>query len=169
MTCQLKFKHFIFRYYLGVAIIGSGGGVAAVFYYCDKDRIPLVGSVVAFALAFVYFVLQQKLAEISLFKDLFTNFNLRYDVLNDELVRLEKAPAAPEGKDRQFVVDYFNLCAEEYLFYSEGYIHHEAWRAWCRGMLWYIKREPFQKIWKEEIAKNSYYGLTENVIELGSA
>jgi hypothetical protein len=56
------------------------------------------------------------------------------------------------------------LCGEEYLFFSEGYIHREVWRAWCAGRLWYFQREPFRSMWEEENATNSYYGLSLDVI-----
>jgi hypothetical protein len=99
---------------------------------------PLIGSVLATGLAFIYFVQQQKLAETSLFKELFTEFNQRYDSLNEKLVALrgETSELTPEKKG--IVLDYFNLCAEEYLFYKEGYIYPEVWTAWCRGMLWLV-------------------------------
>lgn len=66
-------------------------------------------------------------------------------------------------------MDYFNLCAEEYLFYQEGYIHREAWRSWCRGMSWYLKRHPYRDVWNEEVRTESFYGLSLDVITAGAA
>jgi len=99
---------------------------------------------------------------------LFTEFNRRYDALNDRLVEIATSSATLDAFARQTIVDYFNLCAEEFLFFSEGYIHLEAWRSWCSGMLWYLDREPFRSVWVEERATNSYYGLSLEAIRRGA-
>src|SRR5436190_2837771 len=38
-------------------------------------------------------------------------------------------------------IDYFNLCAEEFLFQRLGYIYDEVWTSWRNGMLQY-GRDP---------------------------
>ena len=162
-------RQFIFRHYWWIALLGAGVSISAVLAWATCDRMPLVGSVIAAALAFCYFAQQQKLAEMSLFKELFTDFNRRYDALNDRLMQIVTSRETLGQEDRQAVVDYCNLCAEEYLFFSEGYIHQQAWRSWCRGMLWYFDREPFQAVWEQEIATKSYYGLSLDVIRRGAA
>jgi hypothetical protein len=162
-------RQFVFRNYWWIALLGAAMGILGVLAFTARDRTSLVGSIIAAALAFCYFAQQQKLAEMSLFKELFMDFNRRYDALNDRLLQIARSGGGFDETDRQTIVDYCNLCAEEYLFFSEGYIHREAWRSWCRGMLWYFEREPFQTVWKEEIATNSYYGLSLDVIQQGAA
>jgi hypothetical protein len=162
-------RQVIFRHYASIALIGAAVGISAVLVFATSDRMPIIGSVIAAILAFCYFVQQQKLAEISLFKDLFTEFNRRYDALNDRLAKIEDSGAQMDPSDRQTIVDYFNLCAEEYLFFAEGYIHRAAWRSWCAGMLWYFDREPFRSVWNEESGTNSYYGLSVDTIRRGAA
>lgn len=71
-------------------------------------------------------------------------------------------------EQRSLIVDYFNLCAEEYLFCKEGYIPRRVWRSWCRGMAWYLKRHPFKDVWNSEVKTDSFYGLTEQVIRDGA-
>jgi hypothetical protein len=119
-------------------------------------------------LGFCYFVQQQKLAETTLFKQLFSEFNARYDGMNGRLAAIAELDIAPDENEKVEVVDYFNLCAEEYLFYKEGYIHPEVWRSWCRGMLWYLEREPFNSMWEIEAETDSYYGLTLTIIRRGA-
>lgn len=162
-------RQMIFRHYASIALLCSAVGISAVLLFATVDRMPLIGSIIAAALGFCYFVQQQKLAETSLFKDLFTEFNRRYDALNDRLAQIEASGSNLDSADRQTMVDYFNLCAEEYLFFSEGYIHRAAWRSWCAGMLWYFDREPFRSVWSDENAKNSYYGLSVDAIRRGAA
>jgi hypothetical protein len=163
-------RHVIFRHYWWIAVFGAALGMAAVLRFATtSDRMPLIGSVIVASLGFCYFVQQQKLSETALFKDLFTEFNRRYDLLNDQLAEIAGSGAQLKPSDRQAIVDYFNLCAEEYLFFTEGYIHRAAWRSWCAGMLWYFDREPFRAVWEEEREGSSYYGFTVEVIRRGAA
>ncbi len=162
-------KHFIFTHYWWLGLLF--GGVAAGSAYClgGDDRLAFVGAAIAGTLGFYYFVQQQKLSETELFHNLFTGFNARYDKLNGPLAEIAQRAAVQTTAERNLVVDYFNLCAEEYLFFKEGYIHREAWRSWCRGMLWYLRRHPFRDIWHEEIESESFYGLSIAEIEQGAA
>jgi hypothetical protein len=161
-------RQFLFKNYWWIVILLAVVSVLLIFYFCEDGREPLIASVLTTALAFCYFVQQQRLAEISLFKTLFTEFNARYDKLNGPLRAVTSVGSHLTDEQRDNVIDYFNLCAEEYLFYKEGYIHNEVWRSWCCGMLWYMKHEPFINIWQEEQTANSYYGLSLEVIRDGA-
>lgn len=161
-------RHFIFRNYWWIAAIVGGCAALLAFCYGEEERVGLVGAVIAGTLGFCYFVQQQKLAETALFHQLFTDFNARYDKLNGPLaVLLSESELSPE--QRNLIVDYFNLCAEEYLFYQKGYIPRTVWRSWCRGMAWYLKRHPFKDVWNEEVKTESFYGLSFDVIRAGAA
>ena len=74
-----------------------------------------------------------------------------------------------DDNELQAIIDYFNLCAEEYFFFNEGYIDHRVWRSWCRGMLQYLEAVPFRDIWATEGSKESYYGLTLEEIRKGAS
>jgi len=67
-------------------------------------------------------------------KELLKEFNERYDELNDKLqpALWREESFTPEIK-LQFI-DYFNLCAEEWLFRKAGYIYDPVWTAWDNGM-----------------------------------
>jgi len=162
-------RHFIYKNYWWLGLLLGGVASAFAYFQGGDDRVGMVGAAIAGTLGFYYFVQQQKLAETQLFHDLFTAFNERYDKLNDKLAKIAQQSEALSDCHRSLIVDYFNLCAEEYLFYKEGYIHRDVWRSWCRGMLWYLSRYPFQDVWHEEARTESYYGLTLAVIEQGAA
>ena len=160
-------RHFVFRNYWWIAILLGGIAGAVALYFGGDDRIGLMGAVLAGALGFCYFSQQQKLAETALFYQLFTNFNARYDKINGELAGLlNKRDLSAE--DRNFIVDYFNLCAEEYLFYQQGYIPSTVWRSWCRGMAWYLNTHPFRDVWNDEFKTESFYGLSLEIIQAGA-
>ena len=160
-------RHFIFRNYWWIALAIGGGTALLAFQVGGDERVGLVGAVIAGTLGFCYFVQQQKLAETSLFHQIFTSFNARYDQLNGPLAAL-LSERDLTTEQRSLIVDYFNLCAEEYLFYQQGYIPRQVWRSWCRGMAWHLKRHPFKDVWNEEMRSESFYGLSLEVIHAGA-
>jgi len=161
-------RHFILKNYSWLGFLLGGLSVSTAYALGGDDRIGLVGAAIAGTLGFYYFAQQQKLSETELFHKLFTDFNARYGKLHGVLAEIATRNSPPTAAEYNTVVDYFNLCAEEYLFYQEGYVRREAWRSWCRGMLWYLRRHPFKGIWHEQIAKESFYGLSLSVIEEGA-
>lgn len=163
----MRFKHWLFRHYVWSGLVVAVG--ALVFVRCIGwyDKPYVIGGIVASVLSFFYFVQRQRLEETRLFKELFTSFNERYDKLNDKLATIERNTAFDDAT-RDTLIDYFNLCAEEYLFYEEGYILHDVWRAWCRGMLQYMELPPVADLWRKEEATGSYYELTLEQIKLGA-
>jgi len=112
-----------------------------------------------------YFLQKQKLAEIHLMKELITDFNKRYDALNgplQDILRAGRKTPAPKLTQCQqkTLVDYFNLCAEEYLFYDLGYIEPRVWQAWRCGMTAHSSQDlRIFALWEQE-PKASYYGFT---------
>jgi hypothetical protein len=126
-----------------------------------------VGAPIAAILGLYYFAQRQRLAETALFKDLFSHFNDRYDKLNDALMRLSASDDWSD-QDKCKVVDYLNLCAEEYLFFKRGYIVPEVWQAWCRGMQQYLEVPQIAQICVKELATRSYYGLSQDIIAKGA-
>jgi hypothetical protein len=133
------------------------------------SRPEIVGGIVVTFLGFIHFVQRQKREEIRFFHELFTDFNRRYDQLNEHLDAFDKAGTV-EGVGRANVIDYFNLCAEEYLYFREDYIYPEVWASWCRGMLQYLDKpnQPMRQLWDIEVNTGSYYGLTLEAIYEGA-
>lgn len=110
----------------------------------------------------------REIADDRMMKELFTEFNKRYDGLNDTLAFLEKQNLTlPElelvenKKYRDDVIDFFNLCAEEYYWYSKGRIDPKVWKAWHSGMNYWVNEvEAVRELWKNEVkanGKTSYY------------
>jgi hypothetical protein len=159
-------SRWLFKYFWWIIIIGMVLGIVAVLLPgWAATQTTLVGAwpIIAAVLAFFYFVQKQKLAEMHLFHVLFQNFTQRYEKLNNALSK--KSPP------KQRVVDYCNLCAEEFLFYKEGHIHKEVWRNWCRGMVCHLKKKTILDVFRGELGSNetkdSYYGLSLDEIWKG--
>ena len=92
-------------------------------------------------------------------KELVTEFNNRYDAINEDLQKLVQHSGEFSEDDILAFVDYFNLCAEEYLFHEAGYIYDEIWESWHNGMKHYARDSRVASIWAVENKTNSYYGF----------
>ena len=160
---QLIFRSYVFVA-IGVLVLGVGG---ATLFTDKANQWQIIGATIAGVLSYCYFVQQQRLAETQLFKQLFTEFNARYDSLNDDLAAIV-AGRQPKREDSSVITDYFNLCAEKYLFYQQGYILEEVWRSWCRGMQQYLDDPHFSAVWTMEVRTQSHYGLSREVIVRGA-
>jgi hypothetical protein len=116
-------------------------------------------TVTAAAGGFVYFLYTQNHQDTQMFVNLFEKFNARYDLLNEKLnaivTRPTDSPLLPEQINTLY--DYFNLCAEEHMFYEAGYIDEKVWQAWLRGMQYFAKDAAVRRLWESEIEAGSYY------------
>jgi len=163
-------KHFVFRHYWWIAAVVAFTAIVVIVASGSPGRESLIATTLAAALGFCYFVQKQKLDELRLFKELFTDFNGRYDQMNDKLENIRGGNGDGGDRAKNTLVEYFNLCAEEYLFFREGYIHPEVWRSWCNGMLYYLRDNGIRRVWDEEMNSHphSYYDLTLGAIEQGA-
>lgn len=134
----------------------------AVFYFAPSPKnIELLVPTTGVAAAFVYFLYSQHLQETRLFADLFHQFNERYNRLNDKLndIVSREQHSMLSAEDRQVLFDYFNLCAEEYLYFKSGYIDREVWQSWVSGMRFFARSPDVLRLWSEELGLASYYGF----------
>lgn len=109
-----------------------------------------------------------KLEGDKMMKELFTEFNQRYDKLNDSLVWIEKEGLSLKDLNkekyklqRQATIDFFNLCAEEFYWNQKGRVDPKVWKAWSSGMNYWVNEvSAIRELWESEIASNgklSYY------------
>jgi hypothetical protein len=70
-----------------------------------------------------------------------------------------------DANDKQRVIDYLNLCAEEYMWVKKGRLPEDIWRSWKNGIEYHLEKESIRMIFKEEreLWKSSYYGFFEDV------
>jgi hypothetical protein len=112
----------------------------------------------------------KSIAHEQMLKQLFTEFNQRYNGLNDYLCEIERNYPTLEllnkAENAEFlkrkVVDYFSLCAEEfYWYYHKKRIEPLIWESWKAGMnYWYQKVPVIRELWEFEVRNNgkkSYY------------
>lgn len=125
-----------------------------------SEPVTTVATVVGALLSLFYFIQKQKLEELRLFRELFKEFNERYDGMNEKLARIvESKDAIVSEQEREALIDYFNLCGEEYLYVQLGYIYPAVWTAWHNGMKAVVAVPRVQRVWLVEKETGSYYGL----------
>ena len=90
---------------------------------------------------------------------MFTGFNQRYDAQNNKLLTILKNSEPLQEEQKQYLIDYFNLCAEEYIFYKAGYIDDRVWDAWYNGMKQFGQDHRISELWGQERKTDSYYGF----------
>jgi hypothetical protein len=125
-----------------------------------QEYVATSATAIGAILSLVYFIQKQKLEELRLFRELFKEFNERYEAMNEDLERIAAtSPADLSNADRSRIIEYLNLCGEEYLFFKRGYIEPSVWLAWLNGMKVLFSSPAIRTIWNGEKGTRSYYDL----------
>lgn len=144
------------------------------FLNITKSFGAIILAIVASFLAYRHNKLTRELSNDNLQKQLFTEFNSRYDKLNDLLrfvmefshEKEEEFMKAPESEmfgefTKSFIKfkinDYFNLCSEEYYWYSKRRVDERIWSSWKKGMNdIYNSSSIIQNQWQDEIRNEGW-------------
>nr|WP_294947726.1 hypothetical protein [uncultured Mucilaginibacter sp.] len=147
--------------------------IASIVFYTSKiiDASAFIGALGAIATIY-YGSLKLKIENDLVFKELFKTFNERYDNKMNDLINELKLDdrRSLTGKERNLIIDYFNLCAEEFLWTSKKRIPADIWKAWRAGIIENLKikqiKDLFEKETETTYGKASYYGLYEELKKL---
>jgi hypothetical protein len=152
----IRHRRNVWPWFVGASVLlGVVYAIVPVSYRSSSVLLTAVGSLWALA-----FYLHGRHAEDARFvKELLTDFNQRYDNLGTDLQRAMRIHGAFDVDAQLRFVKYFNLCAEEWLFWRSGYIYDPVWRAWENGMKQYAPDPRVIALWKKECATDSYYGF----------
>jgi hypothetical protein len=161
---RLNFPVIFFLFLL--ILLGIVFLVSNVFFEKSKSISDLLVLAVSASAGFVYFLYQQNHQDTVIFFNLFEKFNSRYNKLNEHLCEIyNRSPDLPLEKQQiNILIDYFNLCAEEFMFYQAGYVDERAWNAWHQGMKYYSKKPAIMRIWLDELEQGSYYKFSKELI-----
>ena len=159
MRIGVKLKFWFFEHYWWLLCLVIASTSVVLLY--RKEPLPTMVTVVGALLSLFYFLQKQKLEELRLFRELFKEFNARYDGMNEQLARIVESKAIEVSEqERGILVDYFNLCGEEYLYFVRGYIDPVVWNAWENGMKAILSAPRVQRVWETEKRTGSYYDLS---------
>ena len=158
MRIAVTLKFWFFEHYWWVLGLVTASTSAVLLML--EERLSTIATVVGALLSLIYFIQKQKLEELRLFRELFKEFNARYDDMNERLAAIVESMEIEVAKEeREVLVDYFNLCGEEYLYFERGYIDPKVWNAWKNGMNGIFSIPRVQRVWATERQTDSYYGL----------
>jgi hypothetical protein len=110
---------------------------ATAFYYLHSiDANTLLGLLVSIGTIY-YGSLKLRMENDSFFKDLFHSFNDRYDKEMNDLINELRTDQNKvlNITEKNKIIDYFNLCAEEFLWKSKQRIPNDVWKAWRAGIM----------------------------------
>ncbi len=113
---------------------------------------------------------QYKIENDKLFKDLFKEFNDKYDkTFNNELNKIVKKIEDDNdyvitSNEDALIIDYINFSAEEFMWYRKGRIDNDVWKSWFSGILYFLRKPKFKDIVeRESMQKDSYYGFFDKL------
>lgn len=126
---------------------------------------PVIVSIVAIWLTFSYQKHAKKLANDRMLKELFGEFNERYDALNGELDTISRLTVEEWGsldkpiqaRNEGIIIDFFNICSEEYYWHNQDRINGNIWASWHKGMNDIFNRSKIiQNLWEDECKNEGY-------------
>lgn len=143
---------------------------ASIFFYFrkeidDKILFGAIGSIISF----FYGLMKFQIEHDKVFNKLFTDFNNAYTKEQNDLINELRFSKRTEllKDEKNLIFDYFNLCAEEYLWFKRGRIPKKVWKAWRYGILENLKIPILREMFVNEIStiegRSSYYGLPKNL------
>lgn len=154
--------------------IGIAIGIVILFIKdllpCGKEFETIIGVIILY-IGLAVNLINIKATDDKFFKDLFKEFNSRFNTMNESLnaVRDGKDSHSIDGKlqtKEAIILDYLNLCSEEYLWYSKGRIDYKVWENWRKGMNYYLIDDHFiETVNKAKSERESYYCLFDELDE----
>jgi hypothetical protein len=158
----------IYRY-LDIIVFITATSISCLLYLL-VGKLELPVTIFAGGITLSVSIRQNRIENDRMFKELFLMFNLKYDEkFNNRLIEIERKTDRMHNyilteDEADLVIDYLNLCAEEYLWFWKGRIDRKVWNSWEEGMKYYLNIQSIREIVeKEKKQKNSYYGLFETL------
>lgn len=142
-------------------LIGSLTGFGLSFIMPTEERLNAILTMLGVCGGMTAFLYSKHSQDVILFRELFREFNTRYDQLNDQLNEIRRRPEGVPLKDADvgILYDYFNLCAEEQMYERAGCIDADVWVAWENGMRFFAQDAEIVTLWEKEMEQGSYYGF----------
>lgn len=158
MHTSIRLRYWFFTNYWWLLAIAAVMTTLVLLYF--REPLASYAGALGAILSVVYFVQKQKVEETRLFREIFKECNGRYDTMNEKLAKIcDSNETNLSAEEAALLIDYFNLCGEEYLYYRQGYIPPSVWEAWYLGMQNVICSRRINELWRSEKTTGSYYGL----------
>ncbi|MEN2399297.1 hypothetical protein GKZ90_0005885 [Flavobacterium sp. MC2016-06] len=163
-----KLLHKHFKKYSDLYIILLTGLSGFLVFIFLNRKLELLIAILGFGISIAFSLRQSRIENDKMFKELFIMYNDKYDTKFNKCLNQidDEVSKNPEykltEKQKPLVIDYLNLCAEEYLWHTKGRIDIIAWNSWERGMKYYLNISAIKlHIQNEKKQIDSYYGIFE--------
>jgi len=159
--------HWFYRNYWWLLLVLFAVTVAAPMLFSAAGESPVLMIVVIANIALVYFVQKQRLTTLKISSGLLVHFNGRYAEMRPRLYRILEGESAESLSVDQTddLYAYFDLCAEEYCFFSQDMIPPAAWEAWLGGMRVYYYNPRIRRLWDKALTRQSFYGFDSRLLK----
>lgn len=156
-------SNFVYSNLILIILLSSGIIIFLLFNYPEilpkgKETESILGILVLYT-GIIYNLVTYKIANDQFFQSLFSEFNRRFDAMNEDLNAIIKKKYKKQDttkrEEESIIIDYLNLCAEEYLWFTKGRIDTKVWKSWKKGMEHYLKQETFHKVLEEQRKKKT--------------
>jgi hypothetical protein len=142
-----------------------------ILYLIESIDYKALAAFLGMVITWYISILKLSIENDRIFRELFIDFNNKYSgKLNDIFNRLRtNSNYQLKSKDKLKIIDYFNLCSEEYLWYERGRVPRKVWEAWEAGILENLSIPTVKQIFIEdtetERKRKSYYGFVEEIMK----
>jgi hypothetical protein len=144
-------------------------GMVAAFITYGLNKIDFKELITILIAVFTVYtsLLKQSVEDDKVFRDLFIDYNRKYSSEMNEVFNKLRIGGVDqlEVTDRLLIIDYFNLCSEEYLWYKRGRIPNDVWQAWEAGIIENMSLPVVKVLFNDETntlsKRKSYYGFAE--------
>lgn len=145
--------------------------VILIFYNEGFKDVKLVIGLFAVITSIYFGLLKNNTENDKVFNQLFKEFNSKYESEFREVLMEIDHNSKAELKDfvldsnqSDQIVQYLNLCAEEFFWFKKGRIPKIVWNSWLIGIKYYLAIPVIQQIVKKEKSqKGSYYGFFDTL------
>ena len=139
-----------------IVVTAIAFAIVIIVYLCGNFDNSLFLGALGIIATFYFGVLKYKIENDKMFQELFISFNNRYETKFNDLINTlrgnpENALDEDGKKDNEnLIIDYFNLCAEEYLWYSKNRVPKSVWDAWIAGIKENLEVDQVRKVYEKE-------------------
>ncbi len=154
--CPLRHRHTMWPWFL---VASAAVPVMWLLAPAPFDSTELLAAALSGLWGVCFFFHRSHAENARFMKELLEYFNKRYDDQNNDLQKLLRKEGELDEVSRLAFIDYFNLCAEEWVFREAGYIYDPVWDSWINGMRQYARDPRVAELWRKENQTDSYYGF----------
>lgn len=144
--------------------------IGILSFYFLGEKVEVLGAIIATGISLSLGIRQYKTENDKIFKELFTDFNSKYDLkFNSKLEEIIENSETNNNytllpENEKLIIEYLNFCAEEYLWKTKDRIPNNVWNSWENGMVYYLSKPIINSVVAtQKSQKDSYYGLFDKI------